>query len=105
MPIFSYFLIVGSVLTGLLFYADSVMDPSSLPFSVSQRIGLPKPYETPVVADVPKPEITAAIVEPPVEVKKLIKAGRKRQSARIVRHSVRQQRYATYPEREYGSIW
>lgn len=71
MPLFSYFLIVGSVLTGLLFYADSVMVPVSLPFSTSQSIGLPEPYKAPVVVvEVPKPVIIAATVEPPVEAKK-----------------------------------
>ena len=90
MPIFSYFFIVGSVLTGLLFYADSVMGPSSLPYSVSQRIGLPKPYEAPVVADVPKPEFIAAITEPPVGVKNSIKASRNRKPN---------------SGREFGSIW
>lgn len=45
MPIFSFFLVVGSILAGLLFYADTVMPPSPLPFSVSQRIGIPDSYK------------------------------------------------------------
>jgi hypothetical protein len=70
-PVFSYFLIVGSVLTGLLFYADSVMVPGSLPFSTSQSTELPEPYKAPVVVvEVPKPVIIAATVELPVEAKK-----------------------------------
>ena len=74
MPILSYFLIVGSVLTGLLFYADSVMVPVSLPFSTSQSIGLPEPYKAPVVVvEVPKPVIIAATVEPPLEAKGRLK--------------------------------
>jgi len=48
-PVFSYLLIVGSVLTGLLFFANRVMDPGPSPFSVSQRIGLPEPSIAPVV--------------------------------------------------------
>ena len=45
MPIFSYFLVVGSILTGLLFSVDTVIAPSSLPFKVSQRMETPKPYK------------------------------------------------------------
>jgi hypothetical protein len=70
-PIFSYFLIVGSVLTGLLFFANSTIAPVPLPFSVSQRIGLPeasKPLV--VVAKVPNPEIVATTFESAVEAKK-----------------------------------
>jgi len=123
-PVLSYFLIVGSVLTGLLFYADSVMVAGPLPFSTSQRIGLPEPYKAPVVVvEVPKPEIIAATVEAPVEAKKPVKAVREHKPTRVVRQhkptrvvrqhkptrvvrqSVPQERYAAYPKREYGSIW
>ena len=106
MPVLSYFLIVGSVLTGLLFCADSVMVPVSLPFSVSQRVGLPESYKPPaVVVEVPKPAIIAATVESPVEAKKPVKAVRKHKPTRVVRQSVPQERYAVYPKHEYGSIW
>ena len=106
MPILSYFLIVGSVLTGLLYFADSVMVAGPLPFSTSQRVGLPEPYKAPVVVvEVPKPEIIAATVEPPVEAKKSVKAVRQHKSTRVVRRSVPQERYAAYPKREYRSIW
>ena len=105
MPVLQYFLVVGSVLTGLLFYANSVMVPAPPPFSVSQRIGLPEPSIAPlVVAVVPKPEIVATTVEPPVEVKKSVKEIRKRKPAQVVRQSVSQGRYAAYPPREFGSI-
>jgi hypothetical protein len=103
-PVFSYFLIVGSVLTGLLFYADSVMVARPLPFSVSQKIGLPESYKTQVVvAEVPK--LSATNVEPPVVVKKPVEAARKHKTARVVRRLVPQQSYAAYPIREHGSIW
>ena len=106
MPVFSYFLIVGSVLTGLLFYANSVMVPGPLPFSNSQTIGLPEPYKAPVVVvEVPKPLIIAVTVEPPVEAKKSVKAVRKHKPTRVVRRSIPQGRYAAYPPREYGSMW
>ena len=104
MPILSYFLIVGSVLTGLLFYADSVMVPVSLPFSTSQSIGLPKPYKVPVVVvEVPKPVIIATTVEPPVEAEKPVKEIRKHKPTRVVRQSVPQERYGAYPPREFGA--
>jgi hypothetical protein len=100
-------LVVGSVLTGLLLYANSAMDPVPLPFSVSQRMGLPEPSKAPVVvAEVPTPVIVATTVEPPAEVKKLIKAVRKHKPTQVVRQSVPPQgRYAAYPPREYGNIW
>jgi len=94
-PVLSYFLIVGSVLAGLLFYAESVIVPVSLPFSTSQSIGLPKPYKVPVVVvEVPKPVIIVATVEPPVEAKKPVKEVRKHKPTRVVRQSVPQERYA-----------
>ena len=82
------------------------MVPVSLPFSTSQSIGLPKPYKGPVImAEVPKPVIIAATVEPPVEAKKPVKEIRKHKPTRVVRQSVPQERSATYPPREFGSIW
>lgn len=106
MPVFSYFLIVGSVLAGLLFYADSVMVARPLPFSVSQKIGLPESHKTQVVvAEVPKPKFSATNVEPPVVVKKPVEAARKHNTAQVVRRLVPQQSYAAYPIREHGSIW
>lgn len=97
-PIFSYFLIIGSVLTGLLFYANSVMVPSPPPFSVSQKIGLPEPYKAPaVVAEAPKPAIFSITVEPAVKVKKSAKAAGKHKQMRVVRQVVREGRYAAYP--------
>ena len=106
MPVFLYFLIVGPLLGGLLFYADNVMVPVPLPFSVSQSIGLPEPYKAPVVvAEVPKPEIIATPVEPPADMKKLVKVVRKHKPTGIVRQATPQGRYAVYPAHEYGSIW
>jgi hypothetical protein len=42
-PLFSYFLVVGSVLAVLIFYADAVLVPRPLPFG-AQRVGLPESY-------------------------------------------------------------
>lgn len=106
MPVVQYFLIVGSVLTGLIFYANAVMVPAPLPFSVSQKNGLPEPYRAPVTAaEVPALVIIATTAEPPVEVKKPVKAVRQHRPAQVVRQTVPQGRYAAYPPRESGSIW
>ena len=48
MPIFSYLLVVGSILTGLLFFADTIIVPGALPLG-SQKIGLPESYKTPTL--------------------------------------------------------
>jgi hypothetical protein len=45
-PLLSYFLVVGSLLTGLLFYADTVFTSSPLPI-VTQKVGLPDSYKAP----------------------------------------------------------
>ena len=103
MPVLQYFLVVGSVLTGLLFYANSVMAPAALPFNVSQKDGLPEPYKALLI--VPNPVIVETTVEPPVVVTKPVEAARKHKTARVVRRLVPQQSYAAYPIREHGSTW
>jgi len=55
MPIFSYFLVGGLVLAGVLYCADAVISPSAVKFGGSQKIGLPDSYKTPIVTDFPKP--------------------------------------------------
>jgi hypothetical protein len=105
-PVFSYFLIIGSVLTGLLFYANSVMVPEPLPFSISQTIGLPKPYKAPtVIVESPTPAVIATTIEQPVEAKKPVKVVRRYKTTRVVRQTLRQERYAADPLRPSGSIW
>ena len=106
MPVVQYFLIVGSVLTGLIFYANDVLVSAPLAISVSQKTGLPEPYRARVtVAEVPAPVIVATTAEPPVEVKKPAKAVRQHRAAQVVRQTILQGRYAAYPPRESGSIW
>ena len=106
MPVFQYFLVVGSVLTGLIFYANSVMVPDALPFSVSQNNGLPAPYRAPVVvAEAPRPVIIATIVEQTAKVKKLFKAVPEHRSAQVVPQPGPQVRYAAAPPHEHGSLW
>jgi hypothetical protein len=43
MPIFSYFLVVGTILFGGLALASSQLESKPLP--VSQRIGVPPPFQ------------------------------------------------------------
>ena len=45
MPIFSYFIVMGTVLIGLLFCVSNEIEPNSLPFKTSQMVGIPKPYK------------------------------------------------------------
>ena len=106
MPVLQYFLVVGSVLTGLLFYANNVMAPVPLPFSVSQKIGLPENSKVSVVSNrAPNPEIVVTSVGPPVEAKRTVKLIAKRKPPRVVREVIPQGHYAAYSPREYGSIW
>jgi hypothetical protein len=55
MPIFSYFLVVGLILAGLLYCANAVIIPGPVKFGGSQKIGLPDSYKAPIVADFPGP--------------------------------------------------
>jgi hypothetical protein len=104
-PIFSYLFTVGSLLLGLLLYANSVMAPVSSPFSVSQQIGLPPPFKAPAAVP-PAPEaVVVAKAEMPVKPKSE-KVARKRKPSQTARPAAaEQQRYADYPRRESGSIW
>lgn len=45
MPIFSYFLVVGAVLTGLLIWFGDDGDLKSAPLRTSQQVGIPKPFK------------------------------------------------------------
>jgi hypothetical protein len=112
-PVLKYFLTVGSLLVGLLYYASSVIEPTSLPFHIAQTSGLPQPYKAPAVepprpsvavAEMPKAQTVAAKVELVAPVKNR-KAANKRQSPQAVRARPEQERYAGYPPNDAGSIW
>ncbi len=45
MPIFSYFLVVGAMLTGLLIWLGDDGDLQSAPMRTSQQVGMPKPFK------------------------------------------------------------
>ena len=52
MPLFSYFLVVGSVLAVLLFYSGTVMVPRPLPFA-AQKVGIPESHKEPTSLPTP----------------------------------------------------
>jgi len=45
MPVFSYFLVAGSALVGLLFLVSSGLDPNSTAIKTSQTVGVPEPFK------------------------------------------------------------
>jgi hypothetical protein len=107
-PLVPYFLSVGSLLAALLFYANSMIVPAPLPFSVTQTSGLPTPYKPPiaVAAEVPKSPVVVAKVEPPAVSAKKTKVARKQKSVHTAHRASPQQRYANYyAEREFGGMW
>lgn len=111
MPVLQYILLIGSVLTGLVFFANSVMIPAPT-FRVSQTSGLPEPYKAPAITTeahpviaVPPPVIIARTAERAVIAKKATSAVRKRKPTQVARPTLPQQHYAAYPPRESENIW
>jgi len=47
MPIFSYFIVVGTALVGLMIWVGNETEPSGSPVKTSQIVGLPKPFKAP----------------------------------------------------------
>ncbi len=70
MPIFSYFVGVGSVLVALLFVADATLEKRARPVvTTSSLYGLPKPWQpdptqTLAAAAAPAPDMSSAAVLP-----------------------------------------
>jgi hypothetical protein len=58
MPLLRYFMVVGSVLVGLLFWVSNESEPNSSPIKTSQVVGVPRPFK----ATRPElmPDLTAA---------------------------------------------
>lgn len=104
MPLFSYFIVVGSLLTGLLIFTSAVAPSPGPPIRVSQTVGLPEPYRAPAVEVVSaKPVIASAApgialisVEPPVKAKKPANVIRTHTPLRVVREPATRGRYAAY---------
>jgi hypothetical protein len=47
MPLFSYFIVAGTMLVGLLFWVGPETEPASSSIKTSQTIGLPTPFKAP----------------------------------------------------------
>jgi len=47
MPILSYFVVVGSVLAGLLIWTGQQAQPTNAAVKTSQTVGLPQPFKAP----------------------------------------------------------
>ena len=45
MPLLRYFMVVGSVLVGLLFWVSNESEPNSSPLKTSQVVGVPRPFK------------------------------------------------------------
>jgi hypothetical protein len=45
MPLLRYFMVVGSVLVGLLFWVSNESEPNSSPIKTSQVVGVPRPFK------------------------------------------------------------
>lgn len=56
MPIFSYFIVVGTVLVGLMFWVGNETEPGGSPVKTSQIVGLPKSSKPP--PDTPQYKLT-----------------------------------------------
>ena len=69
MPIFSYFLVVGAVLTGLLIWLGDDGDLQSAPLRTSQQIGVPKPFkgQPETMPDITNANFAAAHARPATE--------------------------------------
>jgi hypothetical protein len=64
MPIFSYFIVMGTVLVGLLFWVSNELDPNSAPLKTSQVLGLPRPFKA--TRSEPMRDLTAANFAAPI---------------------------------------
>ena len=69
MPIFSYFLVVGAVLTGLLIWLGDDGDLQSAPLRTSQQVGMPKPFKgkPETMPDITNANFAAAHARPATE--------------------------------------
>jgi hypothetical protein len=69
MPIFSYFLVVGAVLTALLIWLGHDGELESAPLRTSQQVGIPKPFKgrTETMPDITNANFAAARERPATE--------------------------------------
>ena len=99
MPIFSYFVVVGVALLGLLIWLGDAMEPRALPFTSSQMVGLPKPYKAPPeYTSNRQPELALSDSEfPAPQSKRQVQAGHKKKTTKIAEDTIGRERYAEYP--------
>jgi len=81
MPIFSYFLVVGAVLTGLLIWFGDDGDLKSAPLRTSQQVGIPKPLkgQPETMPDISTVNFAAAREPPPEKPAKVAAQPKPRQ--------------------------
>ena len=108
MPLITYFLTVGSLLLGLLYYVTDVVAPAPQPFPVTQAAGLPPPFKAAplqVAEPIAEPAVVAAKVAVAQPAAHPPKAARKHKSTATAVHAPKQLRYADYPPYVNGNVW
>lgn len=98
MPIFSYFLVVGSVLTGLLLWFGNESQPIGTTLTSSQMVGIPKfkPEPEPAHARATAVNFAAAYKLPKTKIVTTADRPRK-QKTTINLEPLRQNRVAEFP--------
>ena len=107
MPVFRYFVVVGSVLLGLLYWAGGKGESAATAFRTSQTVGIPKSFTPPqqkqtlpevttvnFAAEYDHPQPTAA---KPVEAKPAKSAETRRKDKATVGYRPMWNRFVEYP--------
>jgi hypothetical protein len=108
MPVLSYFVVVGSVLLGLLYWAGDKGASEGSAFKTSQTVGIPKSFSPQPQQQQPLPEVTTVNFaseydqpEPkaakPVEAKPAKSAETKRKDKTTVGYRPTWNRFVEYP--------
>lgn len=99
MPIFSYFLVVGSVLTGLLLWFGNESQPNGTALASSQTIGIPKfkPEPEPEHARVTAVNFAAEYQRPETKPLKAADTPRKQRATTKSLEPLTQNRFAEFP--------
>lgn len=108
MPLLSYFLVVGSVLLGLLYWAGDKGASEGSAFKTSQTVGIPKSLSPQPQQQQPLPEVTTVNfaseydqpeqkAAKPVEAKPAKSAATKRKDKTTVGYRPTWNRFVEYP--------
>jgi hypothetical protein len=99
MPIFSYFLVVGSVLTGLLLWFGNESQPNGTALASSQTIGIPrfKPEPEPEHARVTAVNFAAEYQRPETNPLKAADTPRKQRATAKSLEPLTRNRFAEFP--------